>query len=347
MAEQVLSVQERLENYLAAEEGEAPIEAQEKGETVEVPEEEKEDAVREEPKAKDEESSEEEVEEVAISDFNELAKHLNITPEELYSLELNVTSADGTPKKVPLGEYKDSYQASELLKKERERFGQERAVFEQEAVQKKQAMDQAFYTASKILDEAEKAMLGSLDDAQLRELRETDPAEYAAVKADYKERASQLESKKQALANEYREMMQKQQYEAQAKQAEHLQQAVQALHKFIPEWADEKIATKEKADLVKYGLSEGYLEQELNNLVDPRVVRSLRKAMLYDATQQAKPEVKKKIVSIGKKVLSGGKSISKTERKADEVKQDLARFRKGGGHVQDAADLIAKHFLKD
>ena len=126
-----------------------------------------------------------------------------------------------------------------------------------------------------------------------------------------------------------------------------MQQAVQALHKFIPEWADEKIATKEKADLVKYGLSEGYLEQELNNLVDPRVVRSLRKAMLYDATQQAKPEVKKKIVSIGKKVLSGGKSISKTERKADEVKQDLAKFRKGGGHVQDAADLIEKHFLKD
>lgn len=348
MAEQAQSVQERLENYLLAEEAEANPEREEPKDAVrEEPQEETAPEANAEAEVEEVEETEEEVEEVSITSFQELAEHLKISPEELYSLELNVTAADGTPKRVPLGEYKDSYQASDLLKAERERFGQERAVFEQEIAQKKQAMDQAFYTASRVLEETEKEIIGSIDSPELRELRAVDPGEYSARLAEHDKAVNALKARKESLAKEYRELMGRHQAETEAKQAQHLQQAVQALPKFIPEWADEKVASKEKADLISYGLSEGYTEQELNSLTDPRVVRSLRKAMLHDATQKAKPEVKKKVVSIGKKVIGGGKSKSKTERKADVVKQDLANFRKAGGRVQDAADLIEKHFLKD
>ena len=265
--------------------------------------------------------------------------------EDLYSLEVNVTGADGLPKQIPLGEWKDSYQASELLKTERERFGQERAVFEQETVQKKQELDAVFFTASKVLEDAESALVGNWNDTQMNELRVNDPAEYALALTERDRAVAQLDSRKRALADEYGQIMQKQQTDMQAKQAEHIQQAFQVLPKFIPEWADEKIASQEKGQMVKYGLGEGYTEQELSNLVDPRVVRTLRKAMIYDAQQKAQPEVKKKVVSIGKKVLGGGKSKSKTERKADEYGQDLKKFRSRGGTQKDAAALIEKHFL--
>jgi len=345
MAEQVASVQERLENYLAAEEGEveeeqAPAQAQPEPTQEDAPE--TTDVEKEEPKAQ-----EEEVEEVAISSFQELAEHLKISPEELYSLEVNVTGADGAPKQVPLGEWKDSYQASELLKTEREKFGQERVTFEQEVSQKKQAMDAVFFTASKVLEDTEKNVLGYIDNQLTDDLRVNDPAEYALKLTERDRAEAQLTSRKAELKGEYGKLMNAQQQEMQAQQAQSLQQAYQALPQFIPEWADEEVATHEKSQLVKYGLGEGYTEQELSSLVDPRVVRSLRKAMMYDAQQKAAPAIKKKVVSIGKKVIKGGKSQSKTERKADDVKQDLAKFRKGGGHVQDAADLIEKHFLKD
>ena len=265
----------------------------------------------------------------------------------MYNLTFQVTAPDGTSKEVALGEVKDSYQASELLKTERTRFGEERAAFEQEVTQKKQDMDAAFFTAVRVLDDAEKEVMGRWNDTQMNELRVNDPAEYALALTERDRAQAQLKSRKDELKDEYQKLMNAQNQKFQAKQAENLQRAYQALPQFIPEWSDEKVATQEKSQLIKYGLGEGYTEQELSSLVDPRVVRSLRKAMLYDAQQKSAPEVKKKVVSIGKKVIKGGKSQSKTERKADEVKQDLAKFRKGGGHMQDAADLIEKHFLGD
>ena len=72
--------------------------------------------------------------------------------------------------------------------------------------------------------------------------------------------------------------------------------------------------------------------------------------MLYDAQQKAQPAIKKKVVSIGKKVLTSGKSKSKVERVASEKANDMNKFRKGYKsnariELSDAASLIDKHFL--
>jgi len=348
MAEQAPTVEQRLESYLAAEEGEVQQNEEVKPETTEPEQRGEEDGLQAEAE-KSPEPEKEEVEEVAISNFQELADHLQISPEELYSLEVNVTAADGTPKQVALGEWKDSYQASELLKSEREKIGQERAVFEQETNQRKQAMDAAFFTASKVLEDAEKALLGDINDPKLRELRDSDPGEYSAVLADQQTRMTALQQRKQSLAQEYQQVMEKQAQEMQVQQAQHVQDAIKSLPKFIPEWADEKVASQETSQMIRYGMGEGYTEQELSSLVDPRVVRTLRKAMLYDAQQRAKPEVKKKVVSIGKKVIGGGKSKSKTERKEDERSQDYQNWRKnkagGSDELRGLASLIDKHLL--
>jgi len=354
MAEQVVSVEDRIAGYLEAEEGEVQGEAEKQPEQAQAqpeatPEptqettEEKEDGVQAE--AEESTETQEEVEEVNISSFNELAEHEGIPLDSMYSLTLSATMPDGTSKEVPLGEIKDSYQASELLKTERARFGEERAAFEQEVGQKKQAMDAAFFTASKVLEDAESALMGNWNETQMNELRVNDPAEYALALTERDRAKVQLDSKKTELKDEYTKLMNMQQQEMQAQQAQNLQRAYQALPQFIPEWADEKVATQEKSQLVKYGLGEGYTEQELSSLVDPRVVRSLLKAMKYDAQQKAAPGIKKKVVSIGKKVIKGGKSQSKTERKHDELKTDFQKFKKSGGDVHDAADLINKHFL--
>ena len=162
---------------------------------------------------------------------------------------------------------------------------------------------------------------------------------------------NELVSRKTQLQGEYENLMEAQRQEFMAKQAENAYKAHQAMPQFIPEWSDENVAKQEKVSLVKYGIGEGYTEQELTSLVDPRVVRSLRKAMLYDAQQKAQPAIKKKVVSINKKVLTSGKSKSKTERNADIKNQDYKKFRQGGNNSNDelrnAANFIEKHLLGD
>jgi len=351
MVEQAVSVEERIAGYLEAEEGGSEgveeKEAQAASSTPEQPQEEPEAASEtdEKPEVQPEVKAEEEVEEIAISKLSEWADHDEIDMEAAYSITVPVMMPNGDHKEIPIGQLKDSHQAKEYLDSERTKFSQEKAVFEQEIGQKKQAMDAAFFTASKVLEDAESALMGNWNDTQMNELRVNDPAEYALALTERDRAKAHLDSKKTELKGEYEKLMNMQQQEMQAQQAQSLQAAYQALPQFIPEWADEKVATQEKSQLVKYGLGEGYTEQELSSLVDPRVVRSLRKAMMYDAQQKAAPEVKKKVVSIGKKVIKGGKSQTKTERATTALKSDYQKFKKGGGDINDAASLIEKHFL--
>lgn len=350
MVEQAVSVEERIAAHLEAEEGgsegvetteaqtapSAPVQATEPEVTPEV---------EGEAEAQPEVKAEEEVEEVSLSKLSEWAEHDGLAIDEVYGLTVPVRMPNGEHKDIPIGEIKDSHQTRELLQSERDSLKQEREASQYEVTQKKQAMDAAFFTASKVLEEAEKGIMGRWNESQMQELRVNDPAEYALALTERDRAEAQLTSRKAELKGEYEKLMSAQQQEMQAQQANSLQQAYQALPQFIPEWADEKVAAQEKSSLVKYGMGEGYTEQELSNLVDPRIVRSLRKAMLYDAQQKAAPEVKKKVVSIGKKVIKGGKSQSKTERATTALKSDYQKFKKGGGDINDAASLIEKHFL--
>lgn len=348
MAEQALSVEDRIAGFLAAEDApeESPVKevkSEETEEVIEEPKEEIEDGLREETQ----DETEEEVEEFQISSLAELAEHEEVPIEDLYNLTIPVTLSDGTAKNITIGEWKDAYQASELVKAERNKLVEQREAFEQEAKQRYEQMDAAFFQASKFIENAEKQLMGGMDADKLRELRETDPAEYAAVKSDYAERLRWVENQKTELANEYRQLQEKARQDQLIKQGEILEKARGQLPKLIPEWKDESIAKQEIEQIRTFGLKSGFTDQEMNTVYDPRLVAVLRKAALYDAQEKAAPEVKKRVVSIGKKVLKSGKSKTKTERKADQRHSDYQKFRKTGGDVKDAAAFIEKHLLGD
>ena len=346
MAEQAMSVEDRIAGFLAADE--APEEEVQdesvQAEPSDEANEEIEDGLQEQ-EAQDD--TEEEVEEYQISSLAELAEHEEIPIEDLYNLTIPVTLSDGTAKNISIGEWKDSYQASELVKAERNRLIEQREAFEQEAKQRQGQMESAFYQASKFIENAEKQLMGGMDAEKLRELRETDPAEYAAVNSDYADRLRWIESQKSELAKEYQQLQDNARQEQLARQSEILEKARGQLPKLIPEWKDESIAKKEIEQIRSFGMKSGFTEQEMNAVYDPRVVTILRKAALYDAQESAAPEVKKRVVSIGKKVLKSGKAKTKVERKSEQRQSDYQRFQKTGGDVKDAAAFIEKHLLGD
>ena len=122
MAEQAMSVEERISDFLRVEEeGEAPHPETEAAKPEPQPEEVNEEPaqdseVEEAPTAEKEESpSGEDVEELNISSFNELAEHLGIDIADMYQLAVPINTPEGR-KEVTLGEWKDSVQAAEQLK---------------------------------------------------------------------------------------------------------------------------------------------------------------------------------------------------------------------------------------
>jgi hypothetical protein len=166
-------------------------------------------------------------------------------------------------------------------------------------------------------------------------LRNEDPAEFAATWASWQRHKQQMEkvdqTRRQAI-----DAVTKDQVE-QLKQ--HLESENAKLLEAIPHWKDAAVATKEKSELNKYAQSLGYTEQELNQVYDHRVMNVLRKAMLFDKAEKAKPAVRAKIDAV--KAATPGPANNPNRQPVSAQQKAQQRFVKSG-KVQDAAPVFEK-----
>jgi len=130
-----------------------------------------------------------------------------------------------------------------------------------------------------------------------------------------------------------------QQAEVQRSMKARLEQEAQLLVEAIPEWKNADTAKSEKAALIEFGLKEGFKEEDLKGVADHRVVKLLRKAMLYDriAAKQATIKPKPPTVQQAKVIAPGNpKSAKVSTSEVVRAKQRLAKT----GNVRDAAKLF-------
>jgi len=127
-------------------------------------------------------------------------------------------------------------------------------------------------------------------------------------------------------------MTQKQSEAAKAKLAD----AEAQVRKAIPTWG------KETAQALRdYGQSLGYNEAELSQVADPRMVLLLHKARQFDALQQAKPALTKKVSEISKTLKTSATAAPNAQKRA-RVDDAMARLGKSGSIADAAAAILAK-----
>ncbi len=149
----------------------------------------------------------------------------------------------------------------------------------------------------------------------------------------------QRNEKLAASQAELQRLNQLQQAEVQRSMKARLEQEAQLLVEAIPEWKNADTAKSEKAALVEFGLKEGFKEEDLKGVADHRVVKLLRKAMLYDriAAKQATIKPKPPTVQQAKVIAPGNpKSAKVSTSEVVRAKQRLAKT----GNVRDAAKLF-------
>ena len=121
----------------------------------------------------------------------------------------------------------------------------------------------------------------------------------------------------------------------QAQMQEALGQQQQALREKIPEWQDEEVAAREKADIRRFGLSMGFTEKELAQIYDSRAVQVLRDAMRYQQLQAKRGSVKQ--APEGKNLAPGTASTSEPSQLRKG--KAMAKLQKTG-HIRDAAQVF-------
>ena len=135
----------------------------------------------------------------------------------------------------------------------------------------------------------------------------------------------------QAESAKHQHLQQQAMAEKQKQMQEALNQQQVALKERIPEWQNEETATKEKAEIRRFGLSMGFTENELAQIYDSRAVQVLRDAMRYNQLQTKRGKVRQ--APQGKSLAPGTPTPGEPQqlRKGKAMKR-LAQT----GHMKDA-----------
>lgn len=140
----------------------------------------------------------------------------------------------------------------------------------------------------------------------------------------------------QARAEHARVQQQDRQAQEQNLNAQRLK-AHETLTQKLDFWADTEKRKAFQTDLRTWGKTEGYTDEEINNIEDPRAMLMARKAMMYDKlmAEQSTIAEKKKPLPTGK-VLKTQATDAVADPKADKLRKVAART----GRLDDQAAAI-------
>jgi hypothetical protein len=331
----VLGVNEAAEKILAMDAPELSEESPEE-ETVEEP-------------VEDTEESTEEPEETDLPEEDEVASYLSNLTENLkegqeYYDQLKIpTKINGIEGEATITDLIRDYQKNGNLDQKTDNLTKDRTLFDEEVSTKREEYGQMLNNAAGLVDQLEQQLITSTEKVDWNELRENDPAEFAAKKQEVLEKQQQYQSAKQGLAKEFQE-----------KKAEHFNSVLaresKALIREFPAWKDESVAKAEKSAIRDYLLSEGFSQLEVDGqldadgniisagMIDHKSIRMAHKAMQFDKGDKKVETAKKRLKTLPK-VAKPGKPVTRKDKTSERSKALRGRLKKSG-RVDDAAALI-------
>lgn len=238
--------------------------------------------------ASDAQSSQEE--DPKYESLDALLTSLKVDPASARALSVPV-KIDGVEKLVPLQDVLKSYQLEGHVNNKSIELSNQRTQFDQEREGWRQATQQALAQHQAMGQAALQMLNHDFSRVDWNALRTQNPAEFAALQAEYSQRQQQIQGFLQNVT------LQQQQESAQQQQA--LQQAIAKEREMLmdvnPEWRDPAAFAKDREMMVNYARSLGYKDAELNSIYDHRQMRILRDAARYQELQASKPQVLKQV----------------------------------------------------
>ena len=247
--------------------------------------------------------------------------------------------ADGEESQVSLNELVAGYQRGATYTQRQQELAEERKALEgqlQNLPAQEAAMQQTYQQYQEVLQQLRGQMEAANAPANLDwdALERDDPVQWLKLKELERQRGAEI----QAVMAEQGRMQQLTQQQNDNRLHQHIAVERTKVLERIPEWSDGDTQANDQRRLMEYGQTEGYSQEELNQLYDARAVVILRKAMLYDelTTGDKITAAKSKIGSV-----KGGSKTIATQTRSRKAKAARAKL-KATGKVDDAAVLFAE-----
>lgn len=326
------STLERLESYLAAQEGETQPQPEPKAqEPVEAtPETTEAEPAGDEPTESDEPQ-------ISLSD---LAKYLGMDETALdvdddgtVKVKTKIDGAEGTAK---LNDLVKSYQLQGHVDAKAREAAEQAKALQERVTQFEQYAQQEAQKLSQLAHIANQELMRDVAEIDWQSLARNDPAEYVAKQAEFQSRQARVTQLVQAADQQNSQWQQAQQMRTQ----QTLQTEAARLPTLIPEWADTKVAETERSELKAWMKAQGYSDQDIGSIYRADMVSTLRKAWLYDKGQQ-KTAITEKKVRVAPKLVKPGQPASQSDRNDAALRDLKQNIRKSSGRNGIAEYLMA------
>lgn len=289
-----------------------------------------------EPKAEDEQEFIASVDELA--EYLKETQGLDVEPEWFDSLQIK-GKVNGEERTYTLSDLKAGVQKVDAADNILETAKQKVKEQQEEIQAQREKATEAFTVAASLIQDQESTLEQEYNAVDWAKLETEDPADYAAKKMRFQDRARELLQKKQNAAQKYQEFAANQKAETERLKEQRLIEEHAALVNRIPEWQNEEVAAKGKTEVANYLNSEyGFTADEIGQALDHRLIDMARKAYLYDQQATTQDVKKKKVAKIPKTLAPGGTKSKEQQNKSD-VDAKMQRLRKTGS-IDDALAVM-------
>lgn len=325
------SIESRIENYLAAEEG------KEAGPEPSAPAEKETPEANQVEEPADGEQEQEEGPQLSISDVAKILgvdeSVLDVDEDGALKVRTKIDGAEGVAK---FNELLKSYQLQGHVDAKAREAAEFQKQLHAERVQLEsiaQAKAQELWHMANV---AQQILMQDAARIDWDSLAQNDPVEYVAKKHQFDARSQQVQ---QFMGAAGQQVQQIQQY-AQQRAMQALEAEERRLPTLIPEWSDMSVRAREKGAIAEWLKGRGASQAAINSLTDASLVAALRVAMLAEKTTSKTADVEKKVRS-APKLVKPGQSVDARQRAGETVRGLKEQIRKSGGKAGIAEYLIA------
>lgn len=281
---------------------------------------------QEQPEAEDEPESENDDDESEPEEDEEDAEE----DEEDSTPELYTVKVDGKEVQVSLEDLKRGYSGQQYVQKGM----QEAAQLRKQAEEAYAALMAERQQVNQVIQQVQQGQLMPQPKEPDRSLFESDPIGYMEAKMKYDDDLAAYQGQQMQV----QQFLQQQSYAEQQAQQVYLQQELEKLKSTVPEFADPKLASKARDELIQVGSEVyGYAPEEIGMVMDSRAIRVLRDAAKYQAMMRGKKDAAKLKTAPKSRPVKGG--AKRTDSNVKAVRERKSRLKKTGS-IDDALGLI-------
>ena len=316
-----IDVEDAILKRWEADDADHPAESSDEATSEEVTETDDLDAIENEVETPDDEETEEDPVQEEAEDADDAEESLELTDESLVEI-----SVDGETKQASLKDLKRLYgQEASLTKKSQETSARRKEADE--------ALERTSLHYNKMLERAEKQWDPYSKVDMLLAAKQMSDDDFAQLRNEARVAEDNLKFLKEE-SNSFYDSYKQDQAKQQQMQA---QECIKVLSTDVSDWSNELYNS-----IRTYAVSQGFQQDQVDQYVDPSVIKILNKARLYD--QSKKTAATKKVAKPPVKVLRSKKAPSSSQdAKQAKTEAAMKRMREGSqlaGNLDDIAEVL-------